>query len=245
MAKNEYIYETRGFAKEYAPLAVNIYTGCPHGCWYCSVPGTLKKNVEDLRTDIRPRKDIVNGVRRQLEKENFEGELVHLCFTCDPYPTGYDSAPTREIIKLLKAHGAKVQILTKGRGARDFDLLDDNDWYGVTIDGSCSGSVLEGYISDIRAAKAKGIHTWVSFEPVIDTTVVLDIIKKHHKLFDKVKIGRLNHFDSDADWDRYDGDSTKIRNIDWKKFGNDAVKLCESVGLEYYIKKTLRAAMEG
>ena len=42
---------------------------------------------------------------------------------------------TREIIKAIKESGNNVQILTKGNGIRDFDLLDNNDWYGVTLDG--------------------------------------------------------------------------------------------------------------
>ena len=32
---NKPIYEPSGRAREYGELAVNIYTGCNHGCSYC------------------------------------------------------------------------------------------------------------------------------------------------------------------------------------------------------------------
>jgi DNA repair photolyase len=30
------LYVPKGKAKEYGDYAVNIYTGCPHRCYYCS-----------------------------------------------------------------------------------------------------------------------------------------------------------------------------------------------------------------
>lgn len=53
---------------------------------------------------------------------------------CDPYPAGVDTSATREIIKLLKDSGNHVQISTKSgeqSAVRDFDLLDENDWFGI------------------------------------------------------------------------------------------------------------------
>ena len=124
------IYEPKGKAKEYGDLAINIYTGCPHRCYYCFAPNVLRRDREKFHTCVEPRKNIVEEVKKQLERENITDKLIHLCFTCDPYPTGYDTTATREIIKLLKVSGNHVQILTKGDGSRDFDLLDENDWYG-------------------------------------------------------------------------------------------------------------------
>ena len=99
------IYEPKGAAKEYGDLALNIYTGCPHRCYYCFAPNVLHRDRETFHSCVEPRKNIVEEVRRQLEREQITGKLIHLCFTCDPYPTGYDTTPTREIIKLLKEQG--------------------------------------------------------------------------------------------------------------------------------------------
>lgn len=222
------IYEPKGKAKEYGDLALNIYTGCPHRCYYCFAPGVLHKDRETFHSHVEPRPGIVEEVRKQLEKENITGKLIHLCFTCDPYPTGYDSSATREIIKLLKEHGNHVQILTKGDGSRDFDLLDSGDWYGVTIDGSDyrkDGRLMAA----VLAAHRQGIKTWVSFEPVLDAENVLIAIGTAAIAIDKVKIGKLNYHHSD---------------IDWAAFGREAEALCQKLGVDYYIKDSLRAEME-
>ena len=88
------IYEPKGKAKEYGDYAINIYTGCPHRCYYCFAPNVLHTQKEKFHTCVEPRKNIVEEVRKQIERENITGKLIHLCFTCDPYPTGYDSTPT-------------------------------------------------------------------------------------------------------------------------------------------------------
>lgn len=228
------IYEPKGAAKEYGDLALNIYTGCPHRCYYCFAPSVLHKDREAFHSNVQPRPGIVEEVRKQLEKEQITGKLIHLCFTCDPYPEGCDTTATREIIKLLKAHGNHVQILTKGHGYRDFELLDGNDWFGVTISGADSERV-EPYaastpqrILELSAAHKRGIKTWVSFEPVVNAEKVLGILSDWHSIMDKVKIGKLNYHPSD---------------INWKQFGKDAEALCQKLGLDYYIKDSLRAEM--
>ena len=231
------IYKPKGAAAEYGDYAVNIYTGCPHRCCYCFAPNVLHREREVFQSCVEPRKDIVTELRRQLEREQITGQLIHLCFTCDPYPTGYNTEATRAVIRALKEYGNHVHILTKGDGSRDFDLLDGEDWYGVTI--SCDDPVAKtaepGAVSpasrlyDLEAAKCRGIRTWVSFEPVLDPAAVLDCIKYCAYFVDRVKIGKLNYHTSD---------------IDWAKFGREAVAACEEMGLDYYIKDGLRAEME-
>ena len=230
------IYEPKGKAKEYGDYAINIYTGCPHECFYCFAPSVLRKVKDDFHKCVEPRKNIVEEVKKQIEREKITGKLIHLCFTCDPYPCGYDTTPTREIIKILKDSGNNVQILTKGDGSRDFDLLDENDWYGITL--SCGGDKqLEAEpnacfatvrLLSLMEAKEKGVKTWVSFEPVIDDKAVINCLETYHKYFDKVKIGKLNYHPS---------------NIDWKSFGEKAEALCKSLGIDYYIKDGLRKEM--
>ena len=220
------IYEPRGAAKEYGDYALNIYTGCPHRCFYCYVPRVLHKDKADFHSSVEPRKNIVEETKKQIEKEKITCKLIHLCFTCDPYPTGYDDATTREIIKLLKDSGNHVQILTKGDGSADFDLLDSEDWYGVTLDGSEGIAPKRAEI--LLKAHEKGIKTWVSFEPVVNAETVVEQIRTVAPFVDKVKIGKLNYHPSD---------------INWKEFGEKAEALCKSLGLNYYIKDSLRKEM--
>ena len=236
------IYKPKGAALEYGDLALNIYTGCNHGCYYCFAPNVLHKTREDF-AKVEPRKDIVEEVRKQLERDQITGKLIHLCFTCDPYPADIDTTPTREIIKLLKDYGNHVQILTKGgrRAERDFDLLDENDRFGITFAGyDLNVSYGEPNEAEPNAAgpadrfrslmyaRERGIKTWVSFEPVICADNVLAELE-HVPTDVEVKIGKLNYHPS---------------SINWHDFGHAAEEICKRRGLTYYIKDSLRAEME-
>jgi DNA repair photolyase len=231
------IYEPKGRAKEYGDLALNIYTGCPHRCYYCFAPNVLHKDREAFHSHVEPRLGIVEEVRKQLEKERITGKLIHLCFSCDPYPTGYDSTTTREIITLLKGHGNHVQILTKGDGSRDFDLLDGKDWYGITISSNTKMARQAepgarnplNRLMTLQVAKKLGIKTWVSFEPVLEPDAVIGCVVCYFDLFDKINVGKLNYHPSD---------------INWKSFGLTIRNVLEETGVDYYIKDSLRAEME-
>ena len=226
------LYEPKGKAKEYGDYAVNIYTGCPHNCYYCFAPSVLHRDAEEFRTHVEPRAGIVDALRKQIEKEGITGKLIHLCFVCDPYPTGYDTSVTREVIKIIKETGNHVQILTKGDGSRDFDLLDENDWYGITLDqlGDGRNPLWKARVDALATANARGIKTWVSFEPVTNEKKFFVELHLVSLMVDKVKIGKLNYHHSD---------------IDWKTFGEKAERLCKECGLDYYIKESLRAEMDG
>lgn len=223
------LYVPKGKAKEYGDYAVNIYTGCPHRCYYCFAPSVLHRNREEFHSHVEPRQSIVEALKAQIDREGVTDKTIHLCFTCDPYPTGYDTFVTREVIKTIKESGNHVQILTKGDGSRDFDLLDAGDWYGITLDGSASNSLFWARANSLAEAHQRGIRTWVSFEPVIDEKQFFIDLHFVSKIADKVKIGKLNYWPSD---------------INWAEFGRKAESLCKALGLDYYIKEGLRAKMD-
>ena len=225
------IYIPSGKAKEYGDYALNIYTGCPHRCFYCFAPNVLHRDRQQFHEVVEPRKDIAEETRRQIEREGITGKLIHLCFTCDPYPHGYDTTATREIISLLKSTGTNVQILTKGDGSREFDLLGPEDWYGITLDGIGNGRNPQwtARVDSLAEAHSLGIKTWVSFEPVTDDREFFVNLHLVAPIVDKVKIGKLNYHKSD---------------IYWADFGRRAETLCRQLGLDYYIKESLRAEME-
>lgn len=239
---NKPIYEPKGKAREYGELALNIYTGCNHGCVYCYARKMAERYTsKDCICGFdkpRPRTDIVESVKRQLSNGKIEGRTIHLCFSCDPYPADIDTTPTREIIKIIKNSGNHVQILTKGgsRAERDFDLLDGGDWFGVTIAGNVEQTAINEPKADdlfkramsLGNAHLKGIKTWVSFEPVYDPEAIYSGIRNADYV-DLFKIGKLNYAPSE---------------IDWAEFGRSCEILCKRYGRDYYIKADLRAIME-
>lgn len=238
------IYVPKGAAKEYGDYALNIYTGCPHRCYYCFAPNVLHRDKEKFHSCVAPRDGIVEETKKQIEREHITGKTIHLCFTCDPYPTGYDTTPTREIIKLLKESGNHVQILTKGDGSRDFDLLDGEDWYGITYSGYNYENVYSLYdppkeeykstpiatrLAALGKAHMNGIKTWISMEPVLDADSITNFLLLGVDYVDRYKIGKLNYHPS---------------NIDWKDFGMNVEEICRAKGYDYYIKDGLRKCME-
>jgi DNA repair photolyase len=229
------IYEPRTKAREYCDLAVNIYTGCNHGCIYCYAPRVIRKTRKEF-AKVEPRPDIAESVKRQIEREGLHGKKIMLCFTCDPYPAEIDTTPTREVIKAVKESGNHVQILTKGgmRASRDFDLLDSRDSFGVTISGvfpedyEPRAERNESRVYSLACAKNSGISTWVSFEPVFNPEYVYGLIESM-VFVDMFRIGKLNYVPSD---------------IGWGEFGREAERLCLLHGRNYYIKEDLRKLME-
>lgn len=228
------IYNPKGRAQEYCDLAVNIYDSCSHGCTYCFARDLAKRFGKPWGDTVSPRPGIAEAVRVQLATAGWVGRRIQLCFTCDPYPQGCDTTVTREVIQAIKESGNHVQILTKGdeTAQRDFDLLDGNDWFGVTFSGDDyaepGAATHQSRHTNIGTAKYQyRLNTWMSCEPVLDPVVVLSAIR----CFDSVdlwKIGKLNHRKSD---------------IDWGAFGHQVEALCRRFGRNYYIKDDLRRMM--
>lgn len=228
------IYEPKGKAREYADLAINIFTGCPNGCEYCFAPAVLRKTPEQFSQGVI-RHGILEATVRQLEGGGFEGRTIHLCFTCDPYPSGMPTMVTREVIEAIHEAGAFVQILTKNpvSAMRDFDLLGERDMFGVTYTGAPleaepNSDSASTRLEVLRVAHENGFGTWVSCEPVYDPEAIFRLIEEGDYI-DVLKIGKLNHRKS---------------AIDWAAFGREAERLCLAHGREYVIKDSLREEME-
>lgn len=234
------IYEPKGKAREYSPLALNIYEGCSHGCIYCYARMIRKKKLEQFIYS-KPRVDILSKLENDLRKWKGPKEAVLLCFMCDPYqPIDADLKLTRLAIKALNRHGFPVQILTKGgmRAARDFDILSRNQGnkFAVTLttnDPAESrqwepGATLpDERIESLKQAHEKGIETWVSFEPVFNPNAVYRLINATHSFVDLYKVGKLNYH-------------SRAKEIDWRAFRIKTENLLNSLGKKYYIKDDLR-----
>ena len=235
------IYEPKGRAKEYSPLALNIYNGCVFGCAYCYVPIFTHKTKSDFHSHAEPRKDIVSkvmGDAMELEHKGEERQIL-LSFTSDPYPpVEKELEITRKVVDILNNYHLNFTVLTKnGKLAeRDFDFIDN---FGETITFASeemrkrwehNAPSIESRMQSMRTAHQMGIKTWVSLEPVIDPEEALMVVRKLADSVDVWKVGKLNHYP----------DYEKV--IDWKKFYERLMAIFKELGVSedsIYIKKDL------
>lgn len=239
------IYQPRGKALEYSPLALNLYKGCSHGCAYCFAPSATFTPREQFHSadHIRPRPDILAQAEKDAKKLAGDHRDVLLSFTSDVYqPAEERYQVTREALLILKKHQLHPTILTKGGALarRDFDILQSIPGAAFAVTLTCRdakasldwepGAALpEVRIENLREAHKAGIRTWVSFEPVLYPAQVLDMIRETAPFVDLFKVGKLNYH-------------PHAKTIDWPKFRVDVVALLKDTGKPYIIKKDLRLA---
>lgn len=238
------IYTPQGKAAEYAGLALNIYTGCPHGCRYCYAPGALRKSKEEYHTVVKPKANIIERLKKDCEKlvKKLNVPEILISFIGDPYPPlDLEIGVTRQVVETLIYYDLPFTILTKGgfTAIKDFDLLSDYDqarfgtslvfWsQGLADYWEPNAATVKDRIDAIWQAKNDNIPTWVSVEPVIDPDEALTVIIHLHEIVDHWKIGKINH------------NKELEEKVDWITFQREAVELLDSLGADYYIKKSLR-----
>ena len=233
------IYEPKGAAREYAPLAVNLYSGCSHGCTYCYAPSCLRRSREDFtRVSVR------SGIMKDLAKDSRalagDPRPVLLSFTSDPYQKAERSERvTSQAIGIMADSRLTVRLLTKNPGLAlelDRDLLARaNVEFGSTVlfvdDAKRArwephAPSIDSRIAALRLAHDLGLRTWVSLEPVIDPAEALRLIEEIHPCVDVWKIGRWNH-------------DKRAEALDWPLFASDVLTLLEALKARYYIKDGL------
>lgn len=235
-----YIYKPKGRALEYSPLALNIYTGCDHGCTYCY--NRFRFPIDDPRL----RNIDMTALRNELIREEYDEQIL-LSFVGDPYcHAEMTQEATREVLITLLNYDMKVAILTKGgcRALRDIQLFKQH-WTQIKVGATLSflsddvavkyepfGAPPSERIAMLKALHQNNIKTFVSVEPVIDTDEALCAIIKAIPWVDEFRIGKLNH------------DKEREALIDWVDFLERIVTILEPHTEDkiIYIKKDLREA---
>lgn len=242
MAKSV-IYEPKGRALEYAPLACEVYTGCSHRCTYCFNIRSGKRTEADFYEAVRPVPNLIRDLKQVVA--NFravEGQplkRVLLSFGCDPYqPLEEEHHLTRQVIELFVAEDVPFTVLSKGgtRVLPDLDLIASGKGsYAATIilteekDREVwepNAATIADRVEALRQAHDRGITTWVSIEPPVIPDQALDVIDMVAPVVDAMKLGKWNH-EEEAD------------EIDWKDFAYRAYGRLKAVGKPYLIKHDL------
>lgn len=234
------IYAPAGQAGEYAPLACNPYRGCGHKCSYCYVPRVLKITREEFDNGAVPRKDFLDALTKDARKYQTLGirEQVMMSFTTDVYNPSNMSL-TRSSLEIIQAHGMGIYVLTKGgsRALRDIDLFrPDRDAFAstlTTLDDTFSqkwerGAQLPGNrIETLKEFHRRGIFTWVSLEPTLNTESSLSIVEQTHEFVDLYKVGRANYLPMTC-------------TTDWEEYTHRVIELCQRLGVKHYVKRDLQ-----
>lgn len=233
------IYEPRGKAREYSPLALNIFSGCPHGCVYCFGPAALKK--KDYFESIQPKANLLNLLEKELTKSAPKDQVL-LSFIGDPY-NRHASGITSLVLSMLLRFRVPVAILTK---APDNAITDKDLFKGFGPNLKIGSSLT--FFSESQSFKFEPfapppsrrmaaldvlhrnrIRTWASLEPVIDPAETLKIINFTLPFVDEYKIGKINHM-PDLE-----------RAANWDDFAIKAIDKLRSANKPFYIKHSLRS----
>lgn len=236
------IYKPIGSARSDASLAVNVYSGCSHGCLYCYAPSATFVKREKFYTVCDARKGTFLQELRceaMLKLKRRQGGHVLLSFTSDPYQEiDLEFNHTRKVIEILHASGHSVVTLTKGgrRALRNADLyIPGIDEFGTTMTVTTEELRLqwepgadsyEGRCEALKKFHSAGIYTWISLEPVLYVDEVRKIIDDTRGYVDHYRIGRLNRH-------------PHSHTIDWYKFAKDVTRQCLDNKIPYFIKKEL------
>jgi len=243
------IYEPRGRAREYAPLAVNLYTSCTHGCAYCYAPSTMQMKKDDFHAEARTRKDALKLFERDCQEyaKNKMTDPVLMSFVSDPYQPEEDiHRLTRRALMKAAEYGVPIHILTKGgcRAVADFPILKDTGpgaAFATTLtylDKKPSleieprAALPESRFRALRVAHELGIKTWVSFEPALSFKSIITFIRKTHGFVDLYKVGHISRMNELSD----------IK--DWRFFAETVISELEKYGKDYIIKNDLKRFLE-
>lgn len=238
------IYTPAGKAREYSPLALNIYLSCTHRCQYCYAPRCRHQTQDDYFKKPYPRKGIIENLKNDLE-HYAPKEQVLLSFIGDVYCETMDNnEATRQALELLLAYKVPVAVLTKGgkRCLKDLDLFKkfgEHIQVGTTLTFDNAHDSLEWEsgaatpaerLEVLKTLHDEGIRTFASFEPVIIPAQSLHLMEMGLDFIDVYKVGKLNNYKG------------LDKSIDWTDFLSKTLDVLRTNGKSFYIKHDLRQA---
>ena len=227
---------------------LNHILGCSHGCKYPCYAYMMAKRFGKVKSYdewIKPQmvENTMELLTQELPKLKSKIQILHLCFTTDPFMHGHKEIAelSKQIIQKANSEGVRCSVLTKGilpESLAEFPL--DNE-YGITVV-SLDDKFVEKYepgaanitdrINALRALHNAGCKTWVSIEPYPTPNMInqnLEEILEAVSFADKIIFGRLHY------------NKTVSEYKDYKKFYNDCaqtvINFCNAHGIAYHIKK--------
>lgn len=238
------IYKTE---VEYGDYTMNHVLGCSHGCLYPCYAFLQKKRFGDVKTyedwcEPALVENTLELLDAELPKFKDKIQMLHLCFTTDPFMYQYKEVHEMSMAAIKKANeaGIKCSVLTKGILPIELAEFSKENEYGITLITTNEafrkrmepGSApWKKRLAALRALHDAGCKTWVSIEPFPTPNIViqdLQVLLEEVSFVDRIIFGRMNY-------------STEVTAYtQHKQFFNDraaeVVVFCNERGISYHIK---------
>jgi len=230
---------------EYATDQITVYPPpCPYRCRYCFWSTPLWKS-RAKRINPSP----LEEARRYLKVR--EPRTIVVSFTTDPYPPWEEVYMlTRSVLEILsRAKQHRIMILTKNPGIalRDLDIMKvhGNMWLGATITRweMVDRPELEPKAPTpfmrsqaLKWTHERGVKTWLSIEPIHKASNPLAILENTIDHVDFYVFGKLNYAKQLG--------LEEPTPEEYREKLEPALKLLDSLGKPYLVKKELKQVLE-
>lgn len=244
MIRKSLIYKT---GVEYGDYTLNHIQGCSHGCKYPCYAYMMAKRFGKVKTYeewLEPQivENTMAILLKELPRFRDKIDILHLCFTTDPFMYGRDdiSELSLSVLRAANTYGIRCSVLTKGILPHDLENLPQRNEYGITIV-SLNEEFREEYepgaaplaerLESLRYLSERGCYTWVSIEPYPTPNIIeqdLDELLRSVAFADRIIFGRLHYNKIVSEYKGY------------QEFYNNCAKrvisFCTEQGISYHIK---------
>lgn len=232
---------------EYGDYTLNHVQGCSHGCKYPCYAFMMAKRFGKIKTyeEWTEPALVVNAIeiiKKEIPKLKDKIEILHLCFTTDPFMCGYQEVcdMSYDILKLLNENGIKCSVLTKGLLSEKLSNLSKKNEYGITLvslnenfrkEMEPQSADFERRIACLEDLHNKGFKTWVSIEPYPTPNIIEQDV---HEILDKIKFtdkiifGRLNYNKKVTEY--------KQHKDFYNKCASEVIEFCNQNNIDFHIK---------
>ena len=244
MIRKSLIYKT---GVEYGDYTLNHIQGCSHGCKYPCYAYMMAKRfgkVKSYEEWIHPQ--IVENTMQLLAKElpRFKDkiDLLHLCFTTDPFMYRHEDICqlSMQVLQRANVHSVRCSVLTKGILPIELAKLPLQNEYGITVV-SLDDDFIRRYepgaapihdrIDALKALSEKGCKTWVSVEPYPTPNIIkqsLSNILDAVSFADRIIFGRLNYNKVVSEY--------KQHKEFYNQCAEQVIQFCKDNQIDYHIK---------
>lgn len=233
---------------EYGDYTMNHIQGCAHGCRFPCYAFLMKKRFGQIKNYaqwLEPHlvSNTLELLDQEIPKLRDKIQSVHLCFSTDPFMSGYPeiSAMSIAAIRKLNQAGIRCTTLTKGILPLELAQLSTENEHGITLismDETYRETMEPGaapYADRLAALKAlheAGCKTWVSIEPYPTPNLIKQNLREildAVSFADKIIFGRTNYCK--------EVNAYKQHKVFYNQMAGQVTEFCEQHRIQYHIKE--------